>query len=534
MTWTALLEESLTGMLGLCLVLAVPLALLVLVLYKRSVLKLMNVCSPPMCEEPQPLPVHTDGSGYPLDSHRRDSNDPSPETVREAATLRRRAVQKSLNLAVGTYAMLAAVVVTISPDELGDWQTRTPGEWVANAFLYLLFVFCLCAPMTLLGVASTRIAHLFWTRLAPLYGIILGIALIPEDGLSLEDFFIGILIMLVIFAGLGARRMRNVVPLLTILLFPVISVLYVFGVGMTLWDPCFDQEILWLPVVELGSLSLALWGAVRATGTMVGWLTRAYERKQFSDAQFQVGSWMVVITLLLLLAPGYEEEGWNPWSLGVLAAMLAGLWLYRFLLCRVDPWGNPRRLLLLRVFAHDKRGEKLLDQVAFDWRFIGPINMISGPDLAASTLEPHELFLFLRRRLRELFLTSPTLLPERMARLDERPDPDARFRINELFCFDNVWLQVVDQMVGRADAVLLDLRGFNISRRGTTFELELLARRGMLERTVFLVNRETDLMAVEEVMRRIPGASIPEGMLWRADEAVDGAGLFMALLSRSG
>jgi len=254
----------------------------------------------------------------------------------------------------------------------------------------------------------------------------------------------------------------------------------------------------------------------------------------FSDTQFQIGTWMIFVTLLLGLGAGPADEGvMSFWSLGTVAALAAGIWLYCMRLKRIHPWPSPQRLLLLRVFAHDKRGERLLDEIAFHWRFIGPIHMISGPDLAKANLDPDELFLFLRRRLVGLFVTDRATLTNRMTTIDEKPDPDGRYRVNEFFCFDGVWQEAVERLVGICQAVLLDLRGFKKTRRGTAFEIALLARRKVLQRTVVLVDQETDLQAVEATVATVPGARISQAQMIRLEQGIAGDDIFRALTERA-
>jgi len=81
---------------------------------------------------------------------------------------------------------------------------------------------------------------------------------------------------------------------------------------------------------------------------------------------------MAVTTTMMAFAPGYADAELNRWSLGVIPPLLGALWLCRKLLRRIEPSKPARALLLLRVFARNRRGERLLDEVAFRWRFIGP------------------------------------------------------------------------------------------------------------------------------------------------------------------
>jgi hypothetical protein len=211
--------------------------------------------------------------------------------------------------------------------------------------------------------------------------------------------------------------------------------------------------------------------------------------------------------------------------------LIGALWVYGKLLKRIKPWKPARGLLLLRVFARDKRGERLLDEVAFRWRFIGPIHMIGGPDLAKTNLEPNELLLFLRRRLRQIFVIDRPSLQRRLAELDWEADPDARYRINESFCTDSMWQETVGELLHVSDAILLDLRGFTAARRGTAFEIRLLAERDALRRSVILIDAQTDISAIEKSLAGIPGIVMPQERILRSDGRIEGNDIFMLLAS---
>ena len=157
--------------------------------------------------------------------------------------------------------------------------------------------------------------------------------------------------------------------------------------------------------------------------------------------------------------------------------------------------------------------------------------MIGGPDLAKTNLEPDELLLFLRRGLRQIFVTDRSSLYRRLADLDVTPDPDGRYRINESFCSDSVWQEAVGGLLQVSDAILLDLRGFTASRRGTAFELRLLAAVDALKCSVILIDNETDLSAVAQTIADIPGATVPQDRVLRSDGTALGDEIFRLLVS---
>jgi hypothetical protein len=156
-----------------------------------------------------------------------------------------------------------------------------------------------------------------------------------------------------------------------------------------------------------------------------------------------------------------------------------------------DQPGTPRPMLLLRVFGHTARARALADQVGQTWRHAGPINMIGGTDLATALLEPDELMAFWSGRLRQGFVASSADLENRIQRLDERRDPDGRYRINEFFCHDNTWRATVRALAQRSAVVLMDLRGFGKENRGCEFELAMLLGEVPLARVVLLVDGST-------------------------------------------
>jgi hypothetical protein len=160
----------------------------------------------------------------------------------------------------------------------------------------------------------------------------------------------------------------------------------------------------------------------------------------------------------------------------------------------------PQRLLLLRVFGFGRRSRRLLDLLGARWRLIGSIDLIAAPDLAPRTIEPSTFMEFVRGRLARLFIRTPDQLAERLATLDHRPDPDGRFRINQLFCADAMWREAVTRLMGEASLVVMDLRGFGAQRHGCVFELQTLLDTVPLDRLALLFDKTTDFKALESLL----------------------------------
>jgi hypothetical protein len=152
----------------------------------------------------------------------------------------------------------------------------------------------------------------------------------------------------------------------------------------------------------------------------------------------------------------------------------------------------PRPLLLLRVFSLGDRSRQLFGALAMTWRYLGPIRLISGPDLAAETVEPNEFLDFVSRRLSRHFIDDADGLSRQIAALHAWPDFDGRYRVDELFCHDDTWEPAVRALIAQNPFVLMDLRRFSPSNSGCTFEVEELVRSAPLDRMVFVVDETTD------------------------------------------
>jgi len=120
------------------------------------------------------------------------------------------------------------------------------------------------------------------------------------------------------------------------------------------------------------------------------------------------------------------------------------------------------------------------------------VHQIGGPDLATTNVDPHECALFLVGRLYDHFLPTAASPVQLSDRLHTRADREGRYSIGEVFCFNSAWQQTVEQLMHISDAILLDLRGLTAQRKGTSYELPVLARTGLLDRVVAIGDEHTD------------------------------------------
>jgi hypothetical protein len=170
----------------------------------------------------------------------------------------------------------------------------------------------------------------------------------------------------------------------------------------------------------------------------------------------------------------------------------------------------PQRLLLLRVFGYDARTESLFDRVAQQWRFVGPVQLIAGVDLATRTVDPGDILSFLNGRLAEKYVAHVDDVPGHLQHLDDAPDPDGRHRINELYCHDDTWRTALQSLLDVSDTVLMDLRSFTARNAGCVFELQQLVRRVPSERIVLVCDATTDLALLGGILNQAWNAAALE------------------------
>ena len=84
------------------------------------------------------------------------------------------------------------------------------------------------------------------------------------------------------------------------------------------------------------------------------------------------------------------------------------------------------------------------------------------------TVDPGDVLAFVSGRLRNQYVASADEVPGRIARLDMRPDPDGRFRINELYCLHDTWKTTLQTLLRVTDMVVMDLRGFTRQSRAVS------------------------------------------------------------------
>lgn len=343
---------------------------------------------------------------------------------------------------------------------------------------------------------------------------------------------------LLLAAAIGARRVRGVAPfvfagLLVFALAPLLG----FHVTQVLGGMRWSAGWVLSGGIHVGAIVLAL-----PVGLLAWWrlkaLASAYDAKRISDAQLLAHSWW----LMFVAVYAVEQVNAHPGSAALLQTVAVGASAYAlfpFLLARALTRAQrgvpalPRRMLLvLRVFGDRARTGALFERIASRWQRFGPVTTIAAPDAAAETVDPGDLLRFATGRVAESFVTSRADLVQRLATLDVEPDRDGRYRISEFCCRDDTWQGTVVALIARADAIVMDVRGFTTERHGAAFELQQLAARTSPDRVVLVVDPSTDRALLARTWP--DGATLPAIVEVGRRSARQAGAAFAALLTAAG
>jgi hypothetical protein len=329
---------------------------------------------------------------------------------------------------------------------------------------------------------------------------VLGVVLSALDTTSKESVESAVFVpvfVATLYLVTAARKLRTVVGVMTVWLTPTLAGVLAAGWFTLPIFSCLNAQAgprEWALAGGGATMALLVLAAFVYAGNralrLLSWL---HERGFASDISLAAGLGFILLALLFAFAIAMESP-LPKWQIGIIASVWIGatLSVYGWLIHRAATGGARRSLLLLRVFSRSRRSERFLDTLQSRWRYIGPIYEIAGPDLARLNVDAYELEKFLTYRLHEAFLFAGTDDRQLADRLDSEPDREGRFRVNEVFCLDSAWRETVGQLMRMSDAIVLDVRGFDRGRLGTEFEIELLARSGLLPRVLAVGDATTD------------------------------------------
>lgn len=151
-----------------------------------------------------------------------------------------------------------------------------------------------------------------------------------------------------------------------------------------------------------------------------------------------------------------------------------------------SPGRLPRQLLVLRVFSLGKKSEQLFNYVSAAWLPQGPIKLIAGFDLTNTVVDIDDILIYLSGRIRKRFCLNSALIKTNIGKIDKAPDIDGRYRVNELYCNNSTWKEVLNQLLPKTDLVLMDLRAFAVQHKGCAHEIQQIIYTTPVEKVIFI------------------------------------------------
>jgi len=252
-------------------------------------------------------------------------------------------------------------------------------------------------------------------------------------------------------------------------------------------------------------LLLAALMAVIALSGLIGWLVlsrvrKAYLAKRLSDRSLDLDALWLIFASYFAMQFALQGAAWL--IVGVLAFAAYKVTLNALIARdrRRHVALAPHGLTFLRVFSLGSRSNALFESLGKHWRRIGSMQLITGPDVAHSTVQPHQLLDFIAGRLASHFIGGGGTLAARMSLQDRAADRDGWFRVNNYFCRADAWQAVLARLVGEGDAILMDLRSFSSRNAGCVHELRHLLHRVPLDRCVFVIDETTDQVYLRRIV----------------------------------
>jgi hypothetical protein len=510
------LTVTLTGQLSFILIVSAVLALvasfLLLRLYRRAVIKSMRRRSRSEILEPKGF--------LPPEAEHKLNDAPLNFTfvTRDTAWANRDAA--TFYSAAKRRQWLIALVYTVAGCCFAATMTAaflSAGKMGFSPFRFMFLTWANAWPVLMaidLAVGLSRRSKLVGALVYFLIGGVIGTILLAKNpGLPVGqllylwlEFNAAPTILLLIFLN---RRIRALGPL--VLVFMILGVtgasfvVTLTGNNLTLLKAVSDFTY----SIGLGALGtmVALHLIGFAAFAVVGWLIlgllrRLYEKTYVSEQSITVDAIWLLFGIVNSIGLVFEGRLWIFSGLAAFTLYkLVAAGLFRALGIARRAKSNGRRLLLLRVFALGKCSESLYDTLGKSWRTVGSMQMIAGPDLATSTIEPHEFLDFVSGKLDRRFIDSGRTLDLRIDQMDLESDGEGQFRVTEFFCHDDTWKLTLARLAGESDAVLMDLRGFSQQNAGCVFEIDEIFNRVPLERVVFAIDPTTDQTFMRQTMQ---------------------------------
>jgi hypothetical protein len=238
---------------------------------------------------------------------------------------------------------------------------------------------------------------------------------------------------------------------------------------------------------------------------LIGWalargISRAYRRGNVSDQSLMLDALWLSFASYYAMWLIFGGLLWAATALIAFTLYKVALMILRWI--TVYPPKLTRDLTFLRVFSLGQRSDRLLNRLARYWRHIGNVQIITGPDVARSTVHPHQFLDFLSGKLATHFVRDTVSLERTVAEWNRFADLDGRFSISNFFCYADSWQRLLPQLLQKDDVILMDLRSLSAHNAGCIHELNYLIEKVPLDRFVLVVDDTTNSSFLERTLHK--------------------------------
>lgn len=254
-------------------------------------------------------------------------------------------------------------------------------------------------------------------------------------------------------------------------------------------------------LIALGVFGAIGWGLAR-------WIAFAYRHGNVNDQSLRLDALWLLFASYNAMWLIFGGLWWTATAPVAFAVYKIALQLARKMSVRTR--GAPHDLTFLRVFDLGRRSERLLTHVAHYWRHIGNVQMITGPDVARSTVQPHQFLDFLSGKLATHFVQDAVSLERTVADWNRTTASDGWFRIDSFFCHADTWQRLVPLLIQQHNVVLMDLRSFSATHAGCIHELRYLVGSVPIDRCLLVVDDTTDTAFLDHILNEAWPALPPD------------------------
>ena len=149
--------------------------------------------------------------------------------------------------------------------------------------------------------------------------------------------------------------------------------------------------------------------------SLLRWVRREYVRKRVNDRSLMLDAVWLVFASFYAVAFALEGPRWS--AAGILAFTAYKLTSS----ARVAPGHDGRGLTSCASSLSDAAAINYFDRLGRHWRYVGSLQVVTGPDVAHTTVQPHQLLDFLAGRLKKHFIGTANAIEARVRERTERP-----------------------------------------------------------------------------------------------------------------